>query len=34
VIVSRPDSTERAVWDDDEFPRLMRARLDEKQSDD
>jgi hypothetical protein len=31
MIVSRPDSTDRPVWDEDEFPRFMRARQDEKQ---
>jgi hypothetical protein len=31
MIVSRPDSTDRPVWDEDEFPRFMRASQDEKQ---
>ena len=29
VIVSRPDKTERAVWDADEFPRVARTLPDQ-----
>jgi hypothetical protein len=29
VIVSRPDKTERAIWDEDEFPRVVRSLPDE-----